>query len=215
MVPEAERSGPAPGESEARNKPLRFELTGIDHSHPYLAARGISWETAETFGVGYFPGKGLMTGRVVVPIRNEAGELVAYAGRSLEGEEPRYLFPRGFQKSQVLFNLHRLASRDRSNPVIVVEGFFDCLKVHQAGFPHVVALMGITLSSVQQKLLEDHFRCVILLLDGDEPGRAASIKIADQLVHKLFLRIVDVPVGLQPDQLTPNDISLLLKGALG
>jgi DNA primase catalytic core len=215
MVPEASRSGPAAGECEAGNKALRFEMTGIDYSHPYLAARGISRDTAEAFGVGYFPGRGLMTGRIVVPIRNEAGELVAYAGRSLEGEEPRYLFPCGFRKSQVLFNLHRLATRDCSNPVIVVEGFFDCLKVHQAGFPHVVALMGVALSGVQQKLLEAHFRCVVLLLDGDEPGRAASIKIADQLAHKLFVRIVDVPVGLQPDQLTPNEISLLLKGTPG
>jgi len=210
--PEAERSGPASGNCDEKNKPLRFELTGIDHSHPYLGARGISRETAETFGIGYFPGKGLMSGRVVAPIHDEAGKLVAYAGRALDGEEPRYLFPCGFRKSQVLFNLHRVASCNRGDPVIVVEGFFDCLKVHQAGFPIVVALMGIALSGVQQRLLEDHFKGVVLLLDGDQPGRAASSRIGDQLMHKIFVRIVDVPVGVQPDQLSANDLSVVLKG---
>jgi DNA primase catalytic core len=210
-VPEAESSGQAVGAFDARNKPLWFELTGVDHSHPYLAARGISRETAETFGMGHFRGKGMMSGRVVTPIHDEAGRLVAYAGRAFNGEEPRYLFPGGFRKSQVLFNLHRVTSRERNSLVIVVEGFFDCFKVHQAGFQNVVALMGVTLSGAQQKLLEDHFRSVVLLLDGDEPGRAASSRIGDQLIHKLFVRIVDVPVGLQPDQLSANDIKALLR----
>jgi DNA primase len=211
-VPEAGRSGTAIGECNEENKPLKFELTGIDHSHPYLATRGISRETAKTFGIGAFSGRGLMSGRVVVPIHDHAGELVAYAGRSLKGEEPRYLFPCGFRKSQVLFNLHRLADCDRHSPVIVVEGFFDCLKVHEAGFPSVVALMGTALSGVQQKLLEDHFSSVVILLDGDEPGRAASSTVGDQLIHKLFVRIVDAPAGLQPDQLSVHDIKLLLRG---
>lgn len=213
-IPRAQPPTPALGECDARNKPLGFELTGIDHSHPYLAARGISRETAETFGIGHFPGNGLMSGRVVAPIHDEAGKLVAYAGRALNGEDPKYLFPCGFRKSQVLFNLHRVASHEGSSLVIVVEGFFDCLKVHQAGFQNVVALMGVALSGAQQNLLEGHFRSVVLLLDGDEPGRAASSRIAEQLIRKLFVRIVDVPAGLQPDQLSANDIGMVLKGTV-
>src|SRR5260370_268330 len=58
------------GEGEP-NKPLTFELQKIDHAHPYLAERGITKETARTFGVGYFPGKGSMHGRFVVPIHNQ------------------------------------------------------------------------------------------------------------------------------------------------
>jgi len=214
MVPEAQRLGPAIGECDAKNKPLGFELTGINYSHPYLAARGISRETAETFGMGHFPGKGLMSGRVVVPIHDEAGKLVAYAGRALNGEQPRYLFPRGFRKAQVLFNLHRATRNECRGSVNVVEGFFDCLKIHQAGFRNVVALMGVALSGSQQKLLEDHFGSVALLLDGDEPGRAASSRIAEQLIRKVFVRIVDVPAGLQPDQLSANDIGMVLKGTV-
>ncbi len=108
------------------NKPLTFQLKGIDHAHPYLAERGISKETAEMFGVGHFAGKGSMHGRIVIPIHNESGELVAYAGRSIDDSEPRYKLPAGFHKSLELFNLHRAAGE--SNPereVVVVEGFFD------------------------------------------------------------------------------------------
>ena len=61
----------------------------MDSSHAYLAGRGIARETAEHFGVGLFSGKGSMSGRVVIPIHNQAGELVAYAGRSIDGTEPR------------------------------------------------------------------------------------------------------------------------------
>src|SRR5439155_4037839 len=57
----------------------RKQADGRDPSHAYLQGRGISRETAEKFGVGFFSGKGSMSGRVVIPIQNEAGELVAYA----------------------------------------------------------------------------------------------------------------------------------------
>jgi hypothetical protein len=72
-----------------------------------LEQRGIQWQTAAWFGVGYYGGAGFLRGRMVFPIHDEGGELVAYAGRTMDGREPRYLFPPGFRKSQVVFNLHR------------------------------------------------------------------------------------------------------------
>jgi DNA primase len=101
------------GERGEPNKPLAFRLKGIDHHHPYLAQRGIDPETAEYFGAGFFSGKGSMSWRIVIPIENEAGELVAYAGRSIDGSEPKYKLPAGFKKSHVLFNLCRGFGRDR------------------------------------------------------------------------------------------------------
>ena len=73
-----------------------------------------------------------MHDRIVIPIHNPEGELVAYAGRSIDGSEPRYKFPAGFHKSLELFNLHRVRGEVS---VVLVEGFFDCMKVTQAGFP--------------------------------------------------------------------------------
>jgi len=90
------------------NRPLDFELRGVDRGHPYLAFRDICLETATVFGVGYYGGAGIMTGRVVIPMHNATGQLVAYAGRSIDGREPRYRVPFGFHKSLELFNAHRV-----------------------------------------------------------------------------------------------------------
>ena len=173
--------------TELGNKPLGFELKGVDLAHPYLEGRGISRETAETFGVGLFSGRGSMSGRVVIPIHNELGELVAYAGRSIDGKEPRYKLPVGFHKSHVLFNLRRATGVE----VIVVEGFFDCMKVWQSGRSSVVALMGSSLSERQECLLVDRFQKVTLVLDGDEAGRTAAEEIAARLIRQVHVRIVD------------------------
>jgi DNA primase len=189
------------------NKPLPFTLKGIDYSHPYLGERGITEETAKHFGIGFFPGKGCMQGRIVVPIHNEDEVLVAYAGRAVAQSEPKYRFPALFRKSLVLFNLHRAVKYGRT--VIVVEGFFDCLKVHQAGLPGVVALMGCSLSQHQEQLLRAHFHEVVLLLDGDKAGRTAAAAIAGCLVSALSTRVVEVPVGSQPDQLGADQIRCL------
>jgi DNA primase len=192
---------------ERPNDPLPFTLRGINYSHPYLSERGITEETAKHFGIGFFPGNGCMQGRIVVPIHNEGEVLVAYAGRAMAQSEPKYKFPVLFRKSLVLFNLHRAVKHGRT--VIVVEGFFDCLKVHQAGLPCVVALMGCSLSPRQEQFLQRHFHEVILMLDGDKVGRTAGPTIAARLVSTLSTRIVEVPDGSQPDQLGADQIRCL------
>jgi DNA primase len=201
----------ADGENVEVNKPLSFTLKDVDPSHPYLRQRGIKEETARHFGVGFFPGRGSMSGKVVVPIHNERGELVAYAGRSIDGSEPKYKMPSGFQKSAVLFNLHRVRglSAEVLNSVIVVEGFFDCLKVHQAGLHQVVAMMGSSLSDAQQEFLQQ-FKQVILFLDGDEAGRAGALFIAPRLVHRTFVKVINLPDGKQPDQLSSDELKAII-----
>lgn len=192
---------------EEPNPPLPFKLKNVDIHHHYLAERRISPETAEHFGIGFFAGQGYMHGRIVIPIQGRDGRLVAYAGRSLGQTEPRYLFPPRFRKLLVLFNLHRAVNHGKT--VVVVEGFFDCLNVHQAGLPCVVALMGCTLSQHQEQLLQQHFQEVILLLDGDRAGRAAGVAIAARLCSKISTRLVEIPSGTQPDQLGADQIRCL------
>jgi DNA primase len=194
---------------EGENLPLEFRLRGVDWSHPYLRQRGIERSTARKFGVGLYSGPGLMSGRIVIPIGNERGEIVAYAGRAWGDQLPKYKLPAGFQKGRELFNLHRaLATGHRT--VIVVEGYFDCMKVHQAGFPNVVALMGCSLSSAQARVLREHFERVILMLDGDEAGRHATQVIRHQLAGQSHLMVIPMPDGLQPDQLPSPVIESLL-----
>jgi len=198
------------GDRGEPNKPLGFRLNGIDYQHPYLASRGVDPETAEYFGVGFFSGKGSMSGRIVIPIENEAGELVAYAGRSIDGSEPKYKLPAGFKKSQVVYNLARALEDDSTGAVVLVEGFFDCIKVVQA--EHVcVALMGCSLSDEQEAQLVARFRQVVVMLDGDDAGRKAAAEIAGRLVRKAWVRVVAVPQGKQPDQLSIEEIRDVLQ----
>jgi DNA primase len=189
------------------NKPLSFALHHIDPSHPYFTERGIDAEAVRHFGIGYNRGAGCMAGRIVIPIHDENGLLVAYAGRAVDGTEPKYRFPARFRKSRVLFNLHRATAAGKS--VVVVEGFFDCFKVHQAGLTCVVALMGCSLSLRQQELLEQNFHEVVLFLDGDKAGYTASMAIATRLVSKISTRLVKIPSGSQPDQLGADQIRCL------
>jgi len=74
------------------NRPLGFALQGIDTRHPYLTQRGISPATARLFGVGMYHGHGFLAGRCVIPIRDEKGQLVAYVGRAVNGENPSTVF---------------------------------------------------------------------------------------------------------------------------
>jgi DNA primase len=183
------------------NKPLGFELKGITY-HPYLESRGISEELALKFGVGFFPGKGSMSGRIVFPIRNEKGELVGYAGRPIDGSEPKYRLPAGFHKGLVLYNRNAV----KGDAITVVEGFFDCLKVSAAGFP-CVALMGCTLTEAQEKLL--NFKYITLLLDGDKAGQDAALEIAPRLARGHYVRIVSIEG--QPDSMSADEIKSALR----
>jgi DNA primase len=196
---------------QGENKPLGFVLK-VDHSpHPYLTARSITPETATHFGVGCFSGRGSMHDRVVIPIHNERGELVAYAGRSIDEAEPKYKFPSGFHKIE-LWNLHRVLALDEKGRrrVILVEGFFDAMKLHQAGYRHVVALMGSTMSERQEDLLASHFKGIVLALDGDDAGKRATDEIALRLARRIFVRIAAVPDGRQPDGLSDEELKTIL-----
>jgi DNA primase len=188
---------------------LGFRLRGINARHPYLTARGIQEATALEFGVGYYCGPGLMQHRLVIPIEDDGGQLVGYCGRSLDGAPPRYKFPPRFPKSQLLFNLHRAAGTGQSN-VIVVEGFFDCLKVYQAGFRSVTALMGSSLYEEQCRLLAARFGHITLMLDGDVTGRRASSVMAPVLSRHASVNVIDLPKDSQPDQLTEPSLNRIL-----
>ena len=190
------------------NPPLSFTLQ-LDRRHPYLARRGIEGATADHFGAGYCSGQGLMSRRIAIPIHDGAGRLVAYCGRAVDQAEPRYRFPAGFQKSQVLFHYDR-ARAGGADEVVVVEGFFDCMRVYQAGFPCVVALMGARLLPAQKALLAGRFSQIVLMLDGDATGRAATRQIANHLAGSSSVTPVLLPPGVQPDQMSAEEIRHLM-----
>ena len=142
-------------ENAAPNTPLKFRLDKLEREHPYLTQeRGLTLETIIDFGVG-FCSKGMMADRIAIPIHNAKGEVVAYAGRfpGEPGEDiPKYKLPQGFRKSLELFNIDRAFKEPGS--LVIVEGFFGCMNLHQFGCRRVVALMGSTMSVAQEELIK-------------------------------------------------------------
>ena len=209
MAPVATPEEAASEESVVPNKPLTFSLQGVDPAHPYLKQRGIAEGTAHLFGVGYFSGNGSMKERIVFPIRNRGGDIVGYAGRAIDDSaDPRWKFPSGFRKSLELFGIHEAK---RGFVVAVVESFWGVLALHEAGIS-AVALMGRSMSKEQEKLitsLEPTAR-IVLLLDGDEPGRSAAPEITLRLARHRFVRNIALPTDKQPDQLTREELHALL-----
>jgi DNA primase len=213
---------PAPvQENGTPNKPLKFRLDKLERCHPYLAERGLTLETVVDFGVG-FCAKGMMADRIAIPIQNPEGGVVAYAGR-FPGEPaegtPKYKLPQGFRKSQELFNIDRAIKEPADKPLVIVEGFFDCMKLHQFGYRKVVALMGSTMSAAQEELIKKHTdrnSQVIVMLDEDEAGKAGREDIAVRLAEFCFVKthVFDQP-DAQPDQLSAEDAAEILGGAGG
>lgn len=208
------KSAPAP-ESNAPNKPLQFRLDKLERDHPYLTERGLTPETVADFGVG-FCAKGMMAGRIAIPIHNPEGGVVAYAGRfpgEPPGDTPKYKLPQGFRKSLELFNLDRVLKEPKDKPLVIVEGFFGCMKLHQFGCRKVVGLMGSTMSQAQEELLReqtDRHSQVIVILDEDEAGRAGREDIAPRLAKFVFVKVhVFATEGQQPDTLDAEEVVTL------
>lgn len=194
------------------NPPLGLTLGPLDGDHPYLRRRGLSPETITTFGIGYCS-RGSLNGWIAIPIHNAAGKLVAYAGR-VPGEptygSPKYRLPRGFGKSLELFNQHRAAQENPAEPLVVVEGFFGCMRLWQAGHRRVVSLMGSMLSRVQEQhiieLAGDDGQ-VVLMFDGDVAGRKGQAEARARLSKRVSVSAVRLPEGQQPD--SPDDATVI------
>ncbi len=203
---------PKAGNETRVNPLLERPLRDLNPDHPYLVSRGLTVPTIKTFGLGYCT-RGLMRGRIAIPIHDEDGALVAYAGRAVDEGTPdgRYRLPDGFKKSFVLFNLHR-AQEHAADGLIVVEGFFDCFRVHQAGYPNVVALMGAQASEAQVTLLTATTDRVILMFDGDDAGLNCTRDFWKRVRRRMFLKEVALDEGQQPDNLDARVIGTLLGG---
>ena len=208
------KSAPAPVvESATPNKPLQFRLDKLVREHSYLTERGLSLETIVDFGIGYCA-KGMMADRIAIPIHNAKGEVVAYAGRcpgeSPEGT-PKYKLPQGFRKSLELFNIDRAGKEP--GPLVIVEGFFGCMKLHQFGCRRVVALMGSSMSAAQEELVKRHTdrnSQVIVMLDEDEAGRAGREDIAVRLAKFVFVKVhTFAEDGQQPEDLSAEEVKQL------
>jgi DNA primase len=144
--------------------------------------------------------------RVTIPIRLSRGKLVAFGGRTLGDDTPKYLnSPETplFSKSQVLFALDRaVRSFPKSDRAVVVEGYFDCLALHQAGIEEAVATLGTALTEHHARELARRVRHVVVCFDGDAAGRSA----ARSALRTLLAAQLEVGVMLLPAEQDPDDV---------
>ena len=146
---------------------------------------------------------------------------MAYAGRFV-GEPPegtpKDKLPAGFRKSQELFNIDRAVKEAANQPLVIVEGFFDAMKLHQHGCRKVVALMGSTLSAAQEELIRQHTNShshVIVMLDENDAGKAGREDIACRLSKFCFVRVYQFSQpDMEPEHLTAEAVRQLMEGVL-
>ncbi|HLB54942.1 MAG TPA: DNA primase, partial [Gemmatimonadales bacterium] len=144
--------------------------------------------------------------RLLFPIRDLRGREVGFGGRLLGPGEPKYLnSPESpiFHKGGMLYNLHHAKQViRRENETLLVEGYFDVLRLVLAGIDHVVAPLGTGLTPEQAALLKRFAPLVILLYDSDGSGLRATFRSADEcLRHKLRVKVATMPEGQDPDSL--------------
>lgn len=146
--------------------------------------------------------------RLMVPTYATTGEVIAFGGRALGNEEPKYLNTAGtpvYTKGQHLYALNvarRAAQSDRT--LIVVEGYLDCIAMHQAGFENAVAALGTSFTPEQATELRKYAEYVYLCFDGDTAGNAAATKAVDVASKAIehtgsAVKIVLLPPGEDPD----------------
>lgn len=160
----------------------------------------------------------LFRGRVMFPVRNADGLVVAFGGRILPkhqdygdgNEAAKYINTpetRMFCKSRTLFGFDRIHS---NCPPIITEGYTDAIALHQANFPFTVAVMGTALTEHHADMLRKKHGSVFLLFDGDKAGRNRSISAARTLLKRRVKPLIAVlPIGVDPLDLAINDVSRL------
>jgi DNA primase len=178
-APEA-KSDPedAPEDAKGPNRPLAFTLKTLDPAHPGLAPLGLPRETLAGLQAGYCA-KGLLKGRLAVPVHDRAGSLLAYAGLALsDGAQPRTLFPPMFRPELEVFGLHLAGCEEDSSPTLLAADLFAALRLIEEGEPPVLALFDGSLSKAQEEALGEVLspeRTLILVGESFEERAVARL----------------------------------------
>jgi DNA primase len=187
------------------NPPLTFTLKTLDPGHASLAVLGFQATTIQLFGAGYCT-KGLLKDRLAIPIHNDDGELVAYAGLAIqEDTSPRYLFPPKFHAALEVMNLHRLGITLGDGPLYLVPEIEGVLRLTEAGVTPVVGLFDGSLSLRQEEAIQGALTlCERLVLVGEGfPDRT----IARLARHAAVSWISELPIDPAAEEL-PESLGL-------
>ena len=151
-------------------------------------------------------------GRIMFPIHNDVGEVIAFSGRLLKDEEgaAKYLnSPETplFRKGNVLFGLHKSKrALIEANSAIVCEGQIDLISLFEAGITNVVAPQGTAFTEGQARILKRFVNEVVLCFDADTAGQKAAERSLDALLQNdLIVRVAEMPLGEDPDSLVRRE----------
>ena len=158
---------------------LYNELGGNKEAQDYFKSRNINEESMHYFKLGYSSQQNM----VIVPVHSPDGMPVGLVGRSIS--DKRFKNSTNLPRSKTMFNIHR--AKRVGDQVIVVESSFDAIRVHQAGFPNVIATLGGHISADNINLLNRFFNKIIIMTDADEAGRALGKNISNKLRNKDIL----------------------------
>ena len=202
-----EPTAQCPNQTNREFRPYTRRLQ-LQTRHPTFQRLGLAEATLRSFEAGHYPGeRGFLAGCLGVRLHDLQGAPIGYLGRRLDHHQiqrwGKWKLPPAFPKSQLLFSWHR-AIRDPSPAIVITEGPWAVMKLQQAGINGAVALLGLTISEQQQRLLLRTRRPIVLLMDGDAPGRRATGEIATRLGS--VANAVYLPDGVDPDELDENAI---------
>ena len=160
-------------------------------------------------------------GRLMFPIHDHNGNLIAFGGRSMNGENPKYINSSDtllFKKRNTLYNMHRAKKYIRKHklPLILVEGYIDVISMYHIGMYGAVAPLGTSLSEDQLKLMWKFTDEPIICMDGDNAGYKSAVRTLNIALPILTpgksLKFVFLPDGQDPDNMIANGKKdLLLK----
>ena len=177
-----------------------------------LVASGLLKKREESDAQGRQNAYDRFRGRIIFPICNDVGEVIAFSGRLLKDEEgaAKYLnSPETplFRKGNVLFGLHKSKrALIEANCAIVCEGQLDLISLFEAGITNVVAPQGTAFTENQARILKRFAGEVVLCFDSDAAGAKAAERSLDALLGNDFIvRVVELPPGEDPDSLVRRD----------
>jgi len=150
-----------------------------DRGRLYLNGRGINDESIDHFKLGYSASQDM----VIVPVHSPDGIPVGLVGRSVEGKS--FKNSTGLPRNKTMFNIHR--AKRMGGTAIIVESSFDAIRVHQSGYPNVVATLGGSMSKINLSNLNRNFSKIIIMTDADQAGRELGKLIANTLKTKEVL----------------------------
>ncbi|MBO8158659.1 DNA primase [Thermosyntropha sp.] len=188
--------GYAPDEWEGLKNFLLAENIPFD----YLQKSGLLRKSDKTGN--YYD---LFRNRIIFPVFQYNGDIIAFGARVLDDSMPKYINSpetEVFSKGRNLYGIFQAREAIRSaNEAILVEGYTDCIKLHQSGVQNVVASLGTAFTQEQARLLCRYAEKVVVLYDGDEAGQRSTLKAIDVLTReKLQVYVASIPGRRDPDE---------------